>query len=331
MKRRRAIGLALRAGLVALPFVARARAAPAGRRIGVLSFDSAPDGVRPEPNLRLRRSLGELGLVEGRDYVFEARYADGRPERLDGFAAELVALGVDVIFAGGPVPRDAAAKATRTIPIVTTSGSDPVREGWARSLARPGGNITGITVTYPELGPKRLELLKEAVPGLARVALLHASNEIGGMDETLREMQAGAGRLGLALQPLDVRDPNDFDRAFARARESRAQTLFAFATNTIVTHCARIAELAVAGRLPSIGEFDFLAHAGFMMSYGADFDELNRRAASYIDRILKGARPADLPIERPTKFRLTINRKTAKAIGATVPPALLLRADEVIE
>ena len=305
------------------------RAQPAGAampRIGVLSFGTAPSGAVPDPNTGFRQRLRELGLVDGRNVMIEYRYADGRPDRLAALAAELVQLKVQVIVAGGPAPLQAARHATSTIAIVAIAGQDPVAEGWAQSLARPGGNVTGLTVTFPELGPKKLELLQQAVPGLARVAVLLAPAEAGQLN-----LEAGARALGLQLQMLEVSAPDDFDATFKRATEARAQGLYAIETNTIVTQRSRLAELALSARLPSVTGFSLLAEAGFLMSYGADLDALGRRAATYVDKILKGARPGDLAIERPTEFELVINRKTADALGITLPNSLLVRANRVIQ
>ncbi len=297
-------------------------------RIGVLSFGTGPSGANPDPSAGFRRGLRELGYVEDRNLVLEYRYADGRSDRLATLAIELVQLKVDVILAGGPATLQVARKATSTIPIVALGGSDPVGEGWAQSLARPGGNVTGLTVTFPELGPKRLEILGQAVPGLARVAILLAPAELGLNGPSSEE---GARALGLQAQLLEVSGPGDFEAAFKRATQGRAQGLYAISTNTIVTYRARLAELSLSHRLPSVSDFPLLAEAGFLMSYGADLDALGRRAATYVDKILKGARPGDLPIERPTEFELVINLKTARSLGITLPQTVLLRANRVIE
>ena len=315
------------AGLVAAPL--RASAQQPSPRIGVLNFGSAPGGPNPDPGAGLRDGLRELGLVEGRNLTIEWRYAEGRPERLAAMAAELVQAKVVLIVAGGPAPVRAARAATTTIPIVAIGSADPVVEGWAQSLARPGGNITGLTVTFPELGPKLLEILKESRPGLARVAVLRAPAEVPKGSDAV--MLAGARALGLELQWLDVGDAADFEPAFGRARQGRAQGLYAIATNLIVTHRKRLAELAQRERLPSISEFSLMAEAGFLLSYGADLDALTRRAATYVDKILKGARPGDLPIEQPTTFELVVNLAAARAMGFTLPAATVQRAHRVIE
>ena len=327
MNRRRLLGSIAAAGLAGR--LATLRAQPAGTRmprIGMLSFGPAPAGADPDPSAGFRQGLRELGYSDGRNLVVDYRYADGRPDTLAVLAAEFVRLKVDVIVAGGPAPLASARKATNTIPIVSIGGADPVGEGWAQSLARPGGNVTGLTVTFPELGPKRLELLKQAMPSLARVAVLLAPAELRTSGPDL-----DARALGLQLQLLEVSGPDDFEAAFKRATQERAQALYAIATNMIMSHRSRLAALSIGARLPSITEFALLAEAGFLISYGADLDALGRRAATYVDKILKGERPGDLPIERPSVFELVINLRTAKAIGTTLAPVLLARANRLIE
>ncbi len=298
--------------------------------IGVLVFGSAPGGPQPDPVVAgLEAGLRETGLVDGRNVAIEWRYAEGQSARLPALAAELAQSKVAVIVALGPAPMHAARAATSTIPIVAIGSSDPVGERWAQSLARPGGNTTGLTVTFPELGQKQLEMLKEARPGLARVAVLLAPGEI--RQDSLAATQAGARVLGLELQWIEVNAATDFEPAFERARQGRAQGLYAIATNLIVTHRRRLAELAQHHRLPSISEFAPMAQAGFLLSYGADLDALGRRSVTYIDKILKGAKPGDLPIERPTRFELVVNLGAARAMGITLPGSMLQRADRVIE
>jgi putative ABC transport system substrate-binding protein len=322
-----AIALASAAAATAPSAAAQARKSLP--RIGLLSFFPTPSAAHPDPTeAAFQQSLRALGYVEGQSIAIERRYADGRADRLAAFADELVRLKVDVILAGGQPAREAARKATPTIPIVTLSGSDPVREGWARTLARPGGNVTGITFTFPELGPKRLELLKEALPRLGRVALLIDPIEVVDHEEVLRETEAGARRLGLELSVLEVHGAKDFEAAFEQARSRHAQALFALA---MFPHRARVAALSMQGGLVVIGESSEEAQAGYLLAYGADLNDLVRRSAVLVDKILKGARAGDLPIERPTQFRLSINLKTARRLGVTIPPALLARADEVIE
>ena len=267
---------------LAKPPAAPAQSANELPRIGMLSFGTSPTGSDPDPAVGFSQGLSEHGYVEGRNILVERRYADGRPERLDALAAlaaELVRLKVDVILAGGPAPRNAARKATPTIPIVAVSGSDPVSEGWAESLAHPGGNVTGLTVTFPELGAKCLEVLKQAVPEIVRVGVLFTPAETGDAGQFKRELELGAGRLGLQLQSLPIRGPEDFDAAFALAQRSRIQAVYAIATNTVVAHRSRLAALATRAGLPSIAEFPLLVQAGFLMSYGAE----SRRSGSALD------------------------------------------------
>jgi len=314
--------LALAASLAAV-----ASAAPLPRA-GLLSFFATPDAASVDPTeTSFRQGLREAGYVEGKNIVIERRYADGRPDRLAAMASELVRLKVDVILAAGQPAREAARKATTTIPIVTLSGSDPVREGWARSLARPGGNVTGLTFTFPELGPKRLELLKEAMPQLKRVAVLIDPIDVVDAADVVRETEAAGHRLGLQVEVLEVHGAKDFEAAFERARRSRAQALFTIA---MWPHRARLAALAARDKLATAGESAQEAQAGLLIAYGADLDDLVRRSALQMAKILKGTRAGELPIERPTKFRLSINLKTANALGIAIPEALLLRADEVI-
>ena len=299
-------------------------------RIGVLGFGTAPTGADPDPSAGFFRGMRELGYEVGRNLEIEVRYADGRPDKLAALTAELLRLKPNVIFAGGPATLHAARHATSTIPIVTVSGSDPVGEGWAQSLARPGGNVTGLTVTFPELAPKRLELFGQAFPGLTRMAVLLAPAEPG-MTETVQALKAGGRALGFQIELLEVSGPADLEAAFKRATSARAQGLYAVATNLIVANRTRLADLSLNNRLPSMSDFPLLAEAGFLMSYGADLDALSRRAAAYVDKILKGARPGDLPIERPNEFELVINRKTARSLGVTLPQTVLLRAHRMIE
>jgi putative ABC transport system substrate-binding protein len=325
----RASALACAFAFVLSPAVADAQPAPAMARVGVLSFFPQPTAAHPDPNeAAFLQGLREGGYVGGQNLVIERRYADGNADRLAEFAQELVRLKVDVILAGGQPSREAARKATATIPIVTLSGSDPVREGWARTLARPGGNVTGLTFTFPELAPKRLELLKQAVPTLTRIAVLVDPIEVVDAADVLRETEVGARRLGLTLQVLQIHGRKDLDQAFARARSGNAEALVAMA---MWPHRVEVAGLALRSRLALMGEGLHEAQAGFLIAYGADLDDLVRRSALLMAKILKGAKTGELPIERPTKFRLSINLKTAKALGITIPQALLLRADEVIE
>jgi len=278
--------------------------------------------------------LGNLGYVEGRDVIIEWRSADGHSDRMPTLAAELVRLGADVIVAAGPEGRLAAMNATSTIPIVTVGGLDPVAEGWAVRLARPGGNVTGLTVSYPEMGvAKRLEFLKQMIPRVSRVAVISDPDAIppSVAVESTTAMRTAARSLGVNIRVIEVRRPADFDAAFREAIQDRRQALVVVETAMVFAHRAEIAERARRNRLPTIGEWKPSASAGYLATYGADLGDLLGRAAGYVDRILKGAKPGDLPIERPTKFKLVINLQTAKALGITIPPSVLLRADHVIE
>ena len=275
--------------------------------------------------------LRELGYVDGRNVVLDWRYAEGRPERLPALAAELVAANVDVIVTGGPGPFAAARQATRRIPIVTVSGSDPVGEGWATSLARPGGNLTGLTVTFPEITAKRLELLKVLMPGLTRVALVLAQFELLGAADVIRDAEDGARNLGLQMQVLNLRDRADIERVGQAAKEGRAQAIVTIETTFVLANRVAIAEIAARQGIPVAGEFAIFGVDGVVMAYGADLNDLLRRSASYVDRILKGARAGDLPIERPIKLDLILNLKVARALGVAVPQSLLLRSQRVVE
>jgi putative ABC transport system substrate-binding protein len=310
---------------------AEARAQQPARvaRVGVLSYFSPPTPLRPDPiESAFVQASRELGYVEGKTIVVERRWAGGRADRLAAMADELVRLKVDLILAGGQPAREAARKATATIPILTLSGSDPVREGWAQSLARPGGNVTGLTFSFPELGPKRLELLKEAAPALSRIAVLIDPIEIVDAADVIRETEAGARRLGLEVHIVRVDGADGLEAAFAAARKERAQAVFPIAA---WPNRALVAALAVRDRMLSVGESSEEARDGLLLGYGVDIDDLVRRAVVKMDKILKGARAGDLPIERPTKFRLAVNLKTARALGVAIPQSLLARADEVIE
>lgn len=296
-------------------------------RVGLL-FIGSPSAADPTAS-GFGKGMRDLGYVEGRNIAFEFRYAGGRPERLAPLAAELVRSKVDVIVAGGPGPLEAARRATVEIPIVAVAGSDPVTEGWAKTLARPGGNVTGLTVTVPELEEKRLSLLKEAIPQLTRVAVLLDSQELK-LQRVDEFLNSAARAVGVELLHLDVVQPLDFDRAFRSALEGRAQAIFTVDTTLVVENRARIVEFASRERLPLSAEFTAFGADGVLIAYGADLGDLLRRAATHVDRILRGARAGELPIEQPVKFQLLINLTVARALGISIPQSLLLRADRVI-
>jgi putative tryptophan/tyrosine transport system substrate-binding protein len=274
-----------------------------------------------------RHGLRELGYVEGQNIVMEWRYGEEKPDRVSELAAELVRLKVDVIVGGGNSAIQAAKKATNTIPIVMTQASDPVASGFVASLARPGGIITGLSRLAPEIGGKRLELLKEIVPKLSRLAVLGTSTSPGNAQE-LRVVELAAGTLGVKLQYLDVLSPKDIETAFRAAGKGRADAVLMMSGAS--SQRKENAELAVKSRLPVIYESARYVEAGGLMSYGVSLPDLDRRAATYVDKILKGAKPADLPVEQPTKFEFIVNLKAAKQIGLVIPPNVLARADRVI-
>jgi putative ABC transport system substrate-binding protein len=276
-----------------------------------------------------RQGLRELGYVEGKNIVIEWRSSEGKADRLPGLAAELVRLKVDVIVTGGAAATRPAKEATVTIPIVMAQDNDPVGNGFVASLARPGGNITGLATLAPELSGKLLELLKETVPRLSRVAVLGTST-IPGSGQMLREVELAAEAFGVKLQYLDVLSPKDIEPAFRAAGKGRADAVLVLGGPVLVSHRTQIADLTAKNRLPAVyGQAEFM-DAGGLMFYGASITEMFRRAATYVDKILKGAKPADLPVEQPTKFEFIINLKAAKQIGLTIPPNVLARADKVI-
>jgi putative ABC transport system substrate-binding protein len=278
-----------------------------------------------------RQGLRELGYVESKTIVIEWRFAERKPDRERALAAELVRLKVDAIVTGGPFTTRVAKEATATIPIVMAQDPDPVANGFVASLARPGGNITGLSILSPEQSGKQLELLKEIVPKLSRVAVFGTSTSVSNAQE-LREVELAAGTLGVKLQYLDVLGPNDIKTAFRAATKERSDAVLMNASGSITNFKRKeIAAFAVKSRLPAIYERREYAEAGGLMSYGVNQNDLDRRAATYVDKILKGAKPADLPVEQPTKFELVTNLKAAKPIGLTIPPNVLARADKVIK
>ena len=312
------------------PVVAEAQQAAKIARIGFLGANVA---ASPHIQQAFLQGLRDLGYVEGRNVVIESRSAEGKLERLPALAAELVALKVDVIVAGGTSQVRAAQQATRTIPIVFAISLDPVTDGFVTSLARPGGNVTGLSLLAPQLVAKRLELLTQAVPGVSRVAVLWHPGAFGDRTEKdmLKEVEVAARGLAVRLQYLEARRPDDFDRAFSEMTRARAGALIVLPSPMFLGERRRLADLAAQNRLPAVYPFRESVDAGGLMSYGPDFVDLFRRAATYVDRILKGTKPGDLPVEQPTKFQLLINLKAARALGLTIPPSVLARADEVVE
>ena len=276
-----------------------------------------------------REGLREVGYVEGKNIFVEWRYAERKPERLSALATELVRLGVDLVVTAGPAPTRAAKKSTATIPIVMAFDDDPVANGFVSSLARPGGNTTGLATLAPEISGKQMELLKEIIPRLSRVAFLGTSTNPG-YKESLSELEIAAGVLGLKLQSLDVLNPKDIEIAFRTATKEHADAILVLGSGVVTPQRTQIIDLAAKNRLPGIYARPEFVEEGGLVFYGASYTDLFRRAAAYVDKILKGAKPAELPVEQPTKFELIINLKTAKQIGLTIPPNVLARADRVI-
>ena len=314
--------------LLALPFPAQAQQPKKVPRIGFLAAISlSAIAARVEA---FRQGLRELGYVEGKNIVIEHRFADGKPDRLPALAADLVRLKVDVIVTTGPAVTRAAKEATSTIPIVMTNDSDPVGTGFVASLARPGGNITGLATLAPELSGKRLELLKETVPKLSRVAVLGSSTS-SGYAQMLKEIELAAGALKVQLQYLDVLDPKEIETAFRAASKGRAEAVLVLSSGVLISQRTQILDLVVKNRLPAIHPNSQWMDAGGLMSYSASITDLDRRAATYVDKILKGRTPADLPVEQPMKFEFIVSLPAAKKIGLTIPPNVLVRADKVIQ
>jgi putative tryptophan/tyrosine transport system substrate-binding protein len=276
-----------------------------------------------------RQGLRELGYVEGKNITIEYRYAEGKLDRLRELMAELVRLKVDVIVTAGPSATRAAKEATSIIPIVMALDYDPVGNGFVASLGRPGGNITGLSAVYPEMSGKQLELLKEIVPGLSNVAVIGTSTQPGNA-HAVRETELAAAAFGVKLQYLDVLAPKDIEAAFEGAKKAPTDAIVVLAGPVLLSHRTQIAESAVKSRIPVTYQASEYVEAGGLMSYGVTIADLHRRAATYVDRILKGAKPSQLPVEQPTKFELIINLKAAKQIGLTIPPNVLARADRVI-
>jgi putative ABC transport system substrate-binding protein len=327
---RRAFLGTLVGALLKAPFAAEAQQAAKVARVGYLAAN-----LTASPHLReaFLQGLRDLGYVEGRNVVIEYRDAEGKYERFPALAAELVALKVDVIVVTSTPAAVAVKQATRTIPIVFTWAADPVGSGLVTSLARPGGNVTGSSQLALDLVGKRLELLKQVVPGASRVAALwHPGDYVERMEkDMLMETDRAARALGLRLQVVEARGREDFERAFSEMTRASADAVTVLSTNIFFIERRRIVDLAAKHRLPAVYQSRENVDAGGLMSYGPSVGDLHRRAATYVDKILKGAKPADLPVEQPTKFELVINLKTAKALGLTIPPSVLGRADEIIQ
>ncbi len=314
--------LALALLILLVPLVAYADPAAETPRVGILwPFPSA--SLEP-----FRQGLRDHGYLEGQNVAIEYRYAEGRPERFPALAAELVGLPVDVIVTAGPQAAHAAKQATSTIPIVMAVIADPVEGGFVASLARPGGNITGLSFLNTELSAKRLELLKQVYPRLSRLAALW---DVTSDAVQVKATEVAARGLGIHVQRLEVRGPEDFGNAFDAAKRGRADALVVLASPFFHFHRMQLTSLAAQYRLPAMYPFKELAQAGGLMAYAPSHPELFRRAATYVDKILRGAKPADLPVEQPTKFELVINLKTAKALGLKIPQSVLIRADQVIQ
>ena len=314
-------------GLLAAPLAAEAQQAGKIYRIGFLLPSTSAD---PSILDAFREGLRELGYVEGRNIAIASRWAEGKYDRLPGLAAQLVGLKVDIIVATAVPAIRAAKEATRTIPIIMAVVVDPVATGLVASLARPGGNITGLSSMAPEVTGKQLEMLKEVVPAASLVAVLWNPTNAGNAPQ-VRRAQDAARALGVRLQPLEARGPSEIDSAFARMTSEQASAVIVLVDAMLLDHRTQIADLAARRRLPAVYGLSDHAEAGGLMAYGPNRLAIVRRAATYVDKILKGAKPGDLPIEQPTKFELVINLKTAKALGLTIPPSLLQRADQIIE
>jgi putative tryptophan/tyrosine transport system substrate-binding protein len=328
MNKRKLGSFALCAMLFALCVPANAQQPAKVPRIGYLSV-SSPSAMSTRIEA-FRQGLRELRYVEGKNIVIEWRSAEGKRDRLPSLAAELVRLKVDIIVTAGPPATRSAKEATVAIPIVMAQDGDPVASGFVASLARPGGNITGLSNLAPELSGKRLELLKEIVPRLSRVAVLGNSTNPTNA-QVLKQTELAAGTFGVRLQYLDVLDPKDIETAFRAASKERADAVLMMVSGGVVlSQLTQVVELAAKSRLPAMYIIREYVEAGGLMSYGVSLIDLDRRAATYVDKILKGAKPADLPVEQPMKFEFVINLKAAKQIGLTIPPNVLVRADKVI-
>jgi putative ABC transport system substrate-binding protein len=323
--------MGLFAVIVALTACGARAEAQQPKKVPRIGFLNAPPTASISARVAaFQQGLRELGYVEGKNIVIEYRWAEGKAERVPDLAAELVRLKVDVIVSSGPTSTHAAKKATSTIPIVMAFDDDPVGSGLVASLAHPGGNVTGLSTLGLEISGKNVELLKEIIPSLSRVAVLGSSNRPGTAQE-LRETELAAGAFGMKLQFLDVLVPKDIESAFRAAGKGRADAVFVLGSPVLLSQRKQILDLAVKGRLPATYSRPEYVEEGGLMTYSVSVNDLFRRAATYIDKILKGAKPADLPVEQPIKFEFIINLKAAKQIGLTIPPNVLARADKVIK
>jgi len=329
MKRRRVLVL-LGGAALGWPLVARAQQTEHVRRLGFLL-----PYIQSDPQAQARvsaftASLQERGWTDGRNVRFEFRYTEGQPNRLPALAVDLVQRNVDVIVTAGTEATDAARKTTKAIPIVMAAVGDPIAAGFIASLARPGGNITGASLLATELTAKRLQLLKEVLPALTRLAVLWSAANAS-VIQKLKQIQAAAPQFGVQLHAFELRVPDDLDQGFESAVQLRAQALMTTEDAIQITYRARVAELGKRHRMPVASEFGEFAQAGTLMSFGPSILDQFRYAASYVDKLFKGARPSDLPVEQATRFELIVNLKTAKGLGLTIPPSVLTRADEVIQ
>ena len=327
---RLAVIVALAVSALFGPLAADAQQSEKVYRIGLLDYSAPNNASRQATWNAFRQQMRALGYVEGRNVRFEPRWAQDDSDRLPKLAAELVGLEVDVIVSSGTNASIAAKRATSTIPIVTAAGSDPVALGLVGSLRQPGGNVTGMTSIASELAGKRLELLRLVVPRASRVAILWEERNPAAR-LAMQETEAAARALGLTLKSVPVQSSADFDDAFSSLVRDRSAALSITTSPIFIPHHKRLAELAMKHRLPTVVGYREWVEAGFLLGYSTDYHDRFRRAATFVDKILKGAKPGDLPMEQPTKFELVINMKTAKALGLTIPQSLLLRADEVIQ
>ena len=328
MNSRRKLIIALGAGALATPFASFAQQQGKVWRVGYLHPGSAALApIRFEP---LRQGLQALRYVEGQNLVLETRWGEGNSDRLRAMAAELVELKVDVVVTGGEAAAVAARNATTSIPIVMVDPGDPVRTKLVASLARPGGNVTGLSSATPDLAAKHLQLVKEAAPMVTRVGFIWNANAAAGA-LALAETEKAAAVLNVSLHPIEVRQANDLDEAVAAIAGGKGDAMIVFSDPLMFTHRQRLMEMAAQRRLVTVSGAREFAEAGALMSYGPSFPEMFHHAATYVDKILKGAKPADLPVEQPMKFEMVVNMKTAKALGLTMPQSILVRADKVIE